>query len=432
MQSIETLTLCPGVLLDYIPTEDYKNAAFAVGFKYKIKRGCSSSDAMLSRLLFRSSRDYPTQTLFSRRLEELYSTDLSLQSSRHGDFRAALFQATFLDEPYVHGIPSFTREVLSTVAGAILRPAFDRNARFPLDAIEQERAALLDQIRAIKNHKSAYAMTRLAEITADPVRYDVPDYGTEEEVTSIAPASLARRYREMLHRSEVRFVYEGSLKAEEIAELIRELFGEILIERRPLLGNMCLARRAAHSPVLRVTEETDGKQAILALSYRLPIGFAEPGAERIAMLSAVISDAPMALLFSEVREKNGYCYSIRSTVRPSNRDLVILCGIEPGSELYVERAVSRVLSTVRTGKTDPALLKAALSYVRMAVASIFENVDATVNYVLFRRLFQMTVDLSELTDKCAAVTKEDLAVFLKKVKPDAVYLLTPKGGDQNG
>ena len=432
MRPINTLTLCPGVLLDYIPTEDYKNASFAVGFKYKIRSGCSSADAMLSRLLFRSSRDYPTHTLFSRRLEELYSTSLSLQSSTYGDFRVATFQATFLDEPYVHGIPSFTREIVSTVAGAILRPVLDQNGRFPLDAIEQEKSTLLDQIRAIKNNKNAYAMTRLAEITADPDRYDVPDYGTVAEVDAITPASLFKRYREMLFRSELRFVYEGSLPADEIAGLISELFGKILTERRPISGNCCTARRAPHVPILRVSEETDGKQAILGLSYRLPVGFAEVGAEKITMLSAVLSDAPMALLFSEVREKNGFCYSIRTSVRASSRNLIVMCGIEPGSEREVERAVSRVFTTVRTGKIDPALLSAALAFVKMSVASAYENVDSTVGYVLFRRLFKRPVDPDEIVARWEKVTVDDLAGFAKKVRPDAVYLLTPKGGCRNG
>ena len=432
MQPSETLTLCPGVLFDYIPTEDYKNAAFAVGFKYRIKRGYSSADAMLSRLLFRTSRDYPTHTVFSRRLEELYSTDLSVQSTRHGDFRAALFQATFLDEPFVHGIPSFTKEVLSFVAGAILRPAYDKKGQFQADAIAQEKLTLLDQIKAIKNSKSAYAHMRLCEITADPNCYDVPDYGTEEEIEAITAESLASRYREMLYRSEIRFVYAGSMPQETVVALMRDLFEEILVARKPVKGNGSMPRRAAHSPILRVIEETDGEQAMLGLSYRLPIGFGSPEAEKAIMLSAVLSDAPMALLFSEVREKNGYCYSIRSTMRASNRDFVILCGIEPGSEREVERAVSRVLSTVRAGKTDPVLLSAALSYVRMAITSMFENVDATVNYVLFRRLFGMPVDLSDFIGKCATVSAGDLASFLKKVRPDAVYLYTPKGGDRTG
>ena len=432
MQPKETLTLCPGVLFDYIPTEEYKNAAFAVGFKYRIKRGCSAADAMLSRLLFRTSRDYPTHTLFSRRLEELYSTDLSVQSTRHGDFRAALFQATFLDEPFVHGIPSFSKEVVSFIAGAILRPAYDEKGRFREEAIAQEKLTLLDQIKAIKNSKSAYAHMRLCEITADKTRYDVPDYGTAEEIEGITAQTLAIRYREMLYRSEIRFVYAGSLPQETVADFIRELFKEILVARNPVKGSGSMPRRAAHTPILRVVEKTDGEQAILGLSYRLPIGFGSPEAEKAVMLSAVLSDAPMALLFSEVREKNGYCYSIRSSMRSSNRDLVILCGIEPGSEKQVERAVTRVLSTVRAGKTDPALLSAALSYVGMALTSTFENVDATVNYVLFRRLFGLSVDLSEFIGKCASVSARDLASFLKKVRPDAVYLYTPKGDDGNG
>ena len=109
-----------------------------------------------------------------------------------------------------------------------------------------------------------------------------------------------------------------------------------------------------------------------------------------------------------------------------------MCGIEPGSEKEVERAVSRVFTTVRTGKFDPTLLAASLAFVNMSVASAFENVDSTVGYVLFRRLFGRTADPDEIVASWEKITLDDLAAFAKKVRPDAVYLLTPKGGDQNG
>ena len=38
MHKTETVTVLPGVRFAYVGTEDYKNASFAVGFKYKTKR----------------------------------------------------------------------------------------------------------------------------------------------------------------------------------------------------------------------------------------------------------------------------------------------------------------------------------------------------------------------------------------------------------
>lgn len=433
MHKTEITTVLPGVQFAYIPAEEYKNASFAVGFRYGSKRGCSSSDLILCHLLCRSSADYPDERSFSRRLEELFATDLSVQSIRQGDCRASLFQATFLDEPFASGVPAFTREVLSFLSCALLRPAYDKVGAFRLDAIEREKSALLDRIRSIKNSKSAYAYARLSELSADPVRYDVPDYGTEEEVAAVTPALLRARYREMLFRSEVCFVYAGSLSSETVLSLIRELFGKILTPRKPLSGRICMSRRAPHAPILRVREETDGEQAMLGLSFRIPTGFGEPGSEYVPTLSAVLSDAPMSLLFSEVREKGGYCYSIRAQVRLANRELLILCGIAPGTERRVERAVSRVLSDLRAGKVDSALLSAAKSYVRMTVSTVFDSIDATVHFVLFRRLFHRKTDPEELISDAEHVTVKTLSDYLKKVRSDVVYLLTPTmGGDRNG
>lgn len=422
----------PGVQFEYVPMRDYKSASFAVGFKYRSKRGRSSADMILSHLLCRTSEDYPTYTAFSRRLEELYSTDLSVQSIRQGEFRAAIFQANFLDELYVPDFPTFTREVLSFLSGVILRPSLDFDGSFPFEEIEREKNALLDRIRSLKNSKSAYTYTRLTQLTSDPRRYDVPDYGTEEEIALVNSETLFERYREMLFRSEICFVYAGSMPKENVLALIRELFGSILAPRKPVRGKPCMPRRAAHSPVLRVVEQTDGEQAMLGLSYRIPAGYGESGAECLPMLSSVLSDAPMSLLFSEVREKGGYCYSIRTIVRPATRDLLVLCGIAPGTERSVERAVSRVFSTVRAGKVDEPLLSASRSYVRMTLTSIFESVDATVNFVVCRRLFGRRIDPDVLLAEAEGTTAPDLAAFMKKVRPDAVFLLSPKGGVLNG
>ena len=75
---------------------------------------------------------------------------------------------------------------------------------------------------------------------------------------------------------------------------------------------------------------------------------------------------------------------------------------------------------------------AALAYLRMTVASVWENVDAAANYVLMRRLFDRPIDPDELIDTCGKVTESTLADLMKRVRPDAVYLLTPNGGDRCG
>ena len=432
MRNKETLTVVPGIFFDYIRLEDYKNASFSIGFKYKVKRGCSSADAILSRLLLRSSRDYPSQLLFSRRLEELYSTEVTVRSRRNGDFRLAVYTALFLDEPYAREIPDFTRTVLSFLAGAIFCPALENGKPFPLEQIEQEKTLLLDQIRGIKNGKNAYAQKRLNEITSDPKRYDVPDYGTIEEAEGITPAVLRRRYRDMLSRSEIRFAYAGSLPKETVLGLIRSLFASVLTERPPLAGAACMPPRPLHRPALRVREETNGKQAILGIVYRLPIGTDEPESEKLYMLSAILSDLPMSLLFSEVREKGGYCYSINGEIRREKRDLQILCGIEPGSEHAVERAVARVIASIRAGKTDQTLISSAVSYLETLLTSTWEDVESMVDHVILRGLFGRTTDAEELLRQWRGVTPDSLADLTRGLRLDAVYLLTPKGGENDG
>ena len=89
----------------------------------------------------------------------------------------------------------------------------------------------------------------LSDLTADPRRYDVPEYGTEEEAETVTQEQLALRYRAMLDRSEICFVYAGSLEKETVLALIRDLFARILTPRAPLSKKACMPRRSPHSPV---------------------------------------------------------------------------------------------------------------------------------------------------------------------------------------
>ena len=51
---------------------------------------------------------------------------------------------------------------------------------------------------------------------------------------------------------------------------------------------------------------------------------------------------------------------------------------------------------------------------------------------ILRSFFLEDEKNNEIVASWEKITLDDLAAFAKKVRPDAVYLLTPKGGDQNG
>ena len=68
----------------------------------------------------------------------------------------------------------------------------------------------------------------------------------------------------------------------------------------------------------------------------------------------------------------------------------------------------------------------------MTVTTVFESVEDTVGFVLFRLLFGRKTDPDELIEDAENVTVQTLSQYLKKTRPDVVYLLTPKGGEQNG
>ena len=433
MAEIQKITICPGVELDYHYTDQFKCSSFAVGFKYRVQTGSSSADTVLSRVICHSSADYPTPIQFNRRLDELYSAELTNSSFRAGDFRFAIFQVTFLNDAFASEIPDFSRAVLSFLSGMILCPNLSGKAAFSETETTLEKHAIHDRILAIKNNKRSYAISRIVELMSDESRYEVPDYGTLAEVEKITPESLFSRYREMLYHSEIRFSYVGSLPVGSVLSFVEELFAPICKPRRPIKGKLAFSKKKAAVPVRKTVEETDGKQAILCLGYREPIGIEDDDdASVLPLLSAVLSDCPMSMLFSEVREKHGYCYSIGALLHPSARTMTIYAGIDAENADAVRRAVKSVLSDLKREKLQDGLFESARSFVRAAILALTDEVEAFAYYVVRRALFGWDTDVERMISKTMALSQSDLARIARKIRPDTVYLLAPKGDMVDG
>jgi predicted Zn-dependent peptidase len=220
---MKVLSLGEDRFLHYYRTERFKTGILSVRFVFPVTVGRATADSLFPALLAKGCVAYPSERALSRRLDELYGTDFAYGIDRSGDRLAMTFTVDYLSEKFVPDGLDLPREVISLLRSIICEPLADPEIGFSPELTRLEVAAQLDRFHSIKNHKARYASHRTRELLRDKRRYDVPLFGTLDELAEITPLMLYEQYLHMLSTAEVHFYYVGREAPERLAEMLREL-----------------------------------------------------------------------------------------------------------------------------------------------------------------------------------------------------------------
>ncbi len=419
---METLPFGEGAYLHYTTTDRFKTEILSVRLFFPVTVGRSAADTLVPRLLQRTCRSFPSERALQIRLDELYGSDLSISFERIGDMRVLAFTVEFLSERFVPVETKLREKIASLLLSVLLDPIADPEQGFPPDAVERERRAHLDALRAIKNQKTAYAIARCGALMRDRSRYDVPTVGTEEETLEITPRMLYEQYRQLLNCSEVHFSYVGPASGAEIKDLFSESplrgSGDIraLVHRRP----------RAKSP-RRAVEETDGTQSVLVLGYRTGVYLGDADAVLYPLFTEILSDSPMAKLFMNVREKKSLCYSVQAGASLPTGILRVSAGIDCRRSVEAERAIRAEISKCRRGEITKEELACAKESIACAYSAIGDSAIDIDAYFSRAKLLRKDVPIEKRLSRILAADAEDIARIASCLSLDTVYLL--KAGD---
>ena len=424
LAEMRVLPLSDGRFLHYHATDRFKTEILSVRFVLPVTVGRASADSLFPALLAKGCRAYPTERAISRRLDELYGTDFAYAVDRSGDRLTIGFTVDYLAGKYVPSDLDLPREVISLLRSMLLEPLADPENGFSPELTRLEVAAQLDRFRSIKNHKMRYAGHRTRELLRDKSRYDVPLYGTEDELTEITPQVLYEQYLHMLSDSEVHFYYVGR----ETPERILSMLGDLGVTSQPRSASPLIPIRRRATRIRRVTESTDGSQSVLVLGYRNDVSISEDDALLFPLFIEIFSESPISKLFMSVREKKNLCYSVHALSNVSEGGMLISAGIDREKKDEAERAIRRELQKCRRKEISESELACAKESL---INAYYTLEDSPVEIDLYNARCDLTdrvVPLSERIRRVREANAEDVARLASRLSLDTVFFLAAGEG----
>ena len=179
------------------------------------------------------------------------------------------------------------------------------NASFPEAEVEKEASVICEEIKMYHDNPHAHVLDRVKENLYEGAA-GMFIGGSEERVKGMAREQLFNRHREVYVPSNSVLCVVGNNDFDEILDYAKNF--ETTDDRRQTTGSILKIKERN----IRDSEKRDGvHQANLAMGFHFPYSD-EKGRYAAEVFSAILGQGMSSKLFSEVREKRGLVYGVKT------------------------------------------------------------------------------------------------------------------------
>ncbi len=418
-----------GVEIKTVASDKYKNNALSLNFILPMNDENIASAHVLSAVLLRGCKKYPTVKAIGRRVNMLYDPILSVRVFK--TVKSLIFRVSvnFLDKKFIpdgKGDDIFSE--LSDVLYDILVDAFPADEELFKKYTESEKKLRLDVIRAEKNNKDAYAIAKCQQILFEGSPLGCNGKGTEKAVTAITTDTLRETLDDILNHAPVLMVYAGRCSdgtEGEISALAEKLFanrkeGEIV---RPEFVRPKLEPRS-----FDIIEEADANQGRAVIAYKiaddLPLCKAE-------LFNEVLGGSPVSRLFMNVRERLQLCYYCASSVMDSLGLMFVRSGIaNKNRDKAINEINAQIESLCDPDNITDSEFDAAILALKISYGLVRDDAMRYADWMAFKYIEGKSCDVLKYLSAIDAFEKKDVSDVAKTVILKLSYFLkgTADGG----
>ncbi|MBE6534080.1 MAG: insulinase family protein [Ruminococcaceae bacterium] len=403
-----------------IKTDKFKSSVISFSMTLPLTKKDFAHNLLLSHLLCRGTKSYPSNSALNKRLDELYGSYVEIKSHRIGENISLNIIAEILDNKFIPDNTDVFEEIIKIVSELILSPAFLQKD-FNVNFFEQEKKLICDSINAEINNTRVYAAKRCAEIMHDST--NIPNSKELKElITNTSIDNLLEYHRYLITHAPINIFYVGSQDGKIINNKISLNFSKYPYSSKlPLVFPRAIKR----GNTLELSEEMQVSQGKLALGFSL--GVTANNTDDLyytaIMLNEILGGSASSKLFLNVREKLSLCYYCSSSFSIYSGIMLISAGFEVKNYEIARNAIFEQIEDIKHGNISDVEFHAAQKSVTNSYRQLYDSPFDIQAFFGDRSLFNITDNIEDTINKLLHVTKADVIKFAENIKFEASYFV---------
>lgn len=417
-KNIKVKKLYKDVNLITIKENKFKTNLISVVLERPLEREEITLNTLLTEVIKKGSRKYPTTTDIQRKSKEMYNSVFFTNCSKKAERHELEFSLVFPNDRYLD--ESIFDEADDFLISMILDPLVE-DGGFSKKIVDLEKENLRLQIMAEINDKSSLALNRLLENMCEGERYGLNGLGYLQDLDSIDEKKLYEHYRKVISTSKIKIFAEGDVDVDRIAKIFVEKFKVDRSETVKIEREKYIRDKGEISYVEDVEDVTQAR-LLIGLAGNTDIQDAEKYFP-LQLGNYIFGGGASSLLFNNVREENSLCYSIGSGIHQLKSLIIIAAGIDYKNYKKALDLILLDLDRMKNGDFSDVDIENAKSMLTNSYSMATDAIAGKTNFIngeIISNTFRTPEYVIECINK---VTREEIIEAFKNVNVETVYLM---------
>lgn len=411
-----------GIAFHKINTNKFKTNLFAIFITTKLNRENVTKNALLTAVLRRGSKNYPSQDLISKNLEKLYGASFDCGVEKTGDNHIMKFYLESINNEFLPTQENLSKECMEILLDIIFNPYIE-NDQFNEEYINGEKENLKQIIKGKIDNKAKYASERCIEEMYKNQPYGLYKFGYIEDLENINSKNLYDYYLEVMKNAKIDIFVSGQIDDNVLKELKDNEIINNLNEREPIYNinkDGDVKEKVEKAKVINESMQITQGKLILGVDV---LNNKKETKYATSVYNVILGGSANSKMFQNVREKASLAYSAGSIYLRQKDNIFIKCGIDiPNYEKAIE-IIKEQLNQMENGDFGNEDIENAKLLIASSVGSIPESQDSEITYYFTQELSDEFISIEDYIKKINDVTKEQILEVAKNIQINTIYFL---------
>jgi predicted Zn-dependent peptidase len=423
--SEKIVELKDGIKAHLIKNDIFKTNLICVMLTTPLKRETVTMNALVPLLLKRGSKNYPTQSEISVKLEEMYGAGYNFGIDKIGDNQAIKFYIESISDEYTLEKEDLLKESIDMILEIIVNP-YMKNEKFDDNYFETEKENLKKIIEAKIDNKDFYAFNRCIENMHEHEGFGLYKYGYLEDLDKITNSSISKYYKDLLNKIKIDIYISGNFDENNVENILKENENiKKLLPRKEdyIINNPSTEEAKKVDNTREIQEKMEINQGKLVIGYNV-LARGDNMTNIGIVFNSILGDGANSMLFQNVREKAGLAYSARSTFNKLKYNIFIRCGIEIQNYDKAVEIIKEQIENIKNGKFTDNNIQNAKNYIISGIKGIEAEQDTEIVFYIGQEISKRRYTVKEYIESIKSVTRDQIIEFAKSIQMNLIYFLT--------
>ena len=379
--------------------------------------------SLLSKLLIRATKKWPTDKAFNQHLSSLYGAYINSYVSKYKDRHVLTLTLEIVNERYLKDATPLLEQGFELLKEVLYAPLVENNS-FNAGLLKQEKTLLKKKLAAVEDNKSQLAYLNLLKHMFGNHPYRYMAAGELDYVDAVTPEDIYHTYRQLLEGDFCSVYVVGNVDVEHTKKQIANTFqfNSNKIDFQSITQDSASANVAKE-----IVEIDEVDQAKLNLGFRFPTSLGQPDYYSFVVFNTMFGGDPSSVLFNEVREQKSLAYSIHSQIDGKNGFLFVMSGVSLKDVDMAKVTIIEAFERFKNGEFSRDKMELA----KKIILSHRKEAKDRQKHIIEVMHNQLLISKEEVErtfeEKIKSVTAQEIQQLCQRAHLDTIYVMTKEG-----